>query len=127
MSVQPNVRYQLVEDTLTAQSFREKLRRYVLRLVWKYQRGLRGYADCDVWNLNTYLLTWLPSAVRQLRDTGHSYPGGFEYGRTEEEWDNTLTRLADLLELYLHQYNTALPTSKQGLELFVEVFESLWD
>ncbi len=117
----------MIEDLLVRHGF-GKVRGVVLWVYWKWQRATRGYADCDVWNLNTYLLTWLPSAIRQLRDTGNSYPGeGHEYGKTAEDWDDTLTCLAELLELRLHQYNNALPVSDAGLELLVKVFDSLWD
>ena len=36
-----------------------------------YQRATRGYADCDVWSIDDYLNSWLPSALRDLKGTAH--------------------------------------------------------
>ena len=34
---------------------------------WFIQRGKRGYADCDVWSLDSYLNSWMPEAIHQLK------------------------------------------------------------
>lgn len=39
-----------------------------------FQRGWRGWADCDVWSLNCYTNRWLPDALRRLRATKHGLP-----------------------------------------------------
>lgn len=38
------------------------------------QRGRRGWADQDVWSLDGYLNSWLPDALRRLRDTKQGVP-----------------------------------------------------
>lgn len=101
-----------------------------------FERGWRGYARTDVWNLHSYLAIWLPSALRQMRD-GCSYPSDL----TSDEWREKLTlmirgfedahRLIDgkwgqwesarkkRKEVYLH--------SKLGMQEFIDRFYDLWD
>ncbi len=31
-----------------------------------YERGMYGYAESDLWNLDGYLASWMPSALREL-------------------------------------------------------------
>jgi len=33
-----------------------------------YQRGLYGYSDRDLWSLDEYLSSWMPSALRELEE-----------------------------------------------------------
>jgi len=35
---------------------------------WYWQRARYGYADCDLWSLDMYLASWMPSALRDLKD-----------------------------------------------------------
>lgn len=103
--------------------------RQVLRTIcWYRQRMIYGYADCDLWSLDWYLLTWLPSAIRWLRDNGHGYPGRDEEGgRTAEEWNATLTRMADGLEANLRSMDDHGEPDYAALELLVKWFFHLWD
>lgn len=39
-----------------------------------YQRGTRGWADRDTWNMDHYLAEVLPAMLRHLAKTSHSYP-----------------------------------------------------
>lgn len=60
------------------------------------QRGKRGYADVDVWNLCDYLAEWLPDAMRLLREKGRTYPGEpCEGAATPEEWRERLKEIED--------------------------------
>ena len=45
--------------------------------ILELQRKLRqrGYADSDIWNLDFFILSWLPEALDQLADTTFSFPG----------------------------------------------------
>lgn len=51
-------------------------RQSLRELKWFIQRGRRGWANCDVWSLDTYLSGWLPSALRHLKETKHGVPIG---------------------------------------------------
>lgn len=64
-----------------------------------YQRGRRGYSDNDVWNLNNYLSSWMPQALRQLKKIGHGCPVDFynkKYvGNECKEWGDILEKMAE--------------------------------
>jgi len=97
-------------------------------IYWHWERSIYGFADCDLWSLDWYLLTWLPGALRQLRDNGHGYPGTDEEGgRTPEEWDATLTRMADGLEQNLRDFDSNNKLNYTALELLAKHFFDLWD
>lgn len=101
------------------------------KIKWFIQRGTRGYADCDVWDLDSYICTWLPKALRQLRDTGCGYP----MEETAKKWKDILTQMADGFEA--HNLSLELPDNKEfkkqntklknGLKLFTKYFNCLWD
>ena len=111
-------------------------------LLWFIQRGKRGYADCDVWSLDGYLCSWLPSALRKLKKISHGYPDGDvkSMGEWKEILEKTsrgfeaVTKLDDAI--CSKKYNTKLEKSKriklqkeidEGMKLFVKHFQSLWD
>lgn len=72
------------------------------KIKWFFQRGHRGWADCDCWSLDWYLADWLPKALRQLRKTQHGCSAEMfdkEYkkkGKTNEcwKWDEILGEMA---------------------------------
>ena len=67
------------------------------------QRGFRGYADIDWWNLNDYLSEWIPGALRKIRD-GHGYPGRGE-ADTPEKWRKILNKMIKGFEAYKEKDN----------------------
>lgn len=103
---------------------------------WFIQRGRRGYADCDLWSLDWYLLSWLPKAIRELKTISYGHPIGI---KSHKEWKKILTRMADGLEAgytlvdlgyNIRQKDRRLKLEKQfneGMGLFVKYFVNLWD
>ena len=62
-----------------------------------FQRGRRGWADCDTWDLHDYLAGWLPAALRYYKIHGHGYPNGlspdcdqlrFDFAGSDESGEN---------------------------------------
>src|SRR5438552_287637 len=61
-------------------------RRYYLRLPWTktkdsyygliafWQRGRRGWADCDTWNMDYHLAEIIGPMLRHLAETSHGFP-----------------------------------------------------
>ena len=99
-----------------------------------WQRGTRGYADCDVWSLDMYLSQWLPLALDSMK--GGSYPG--QRGMTSKRWDEILDKMAEGFKAYYRTSNMEYDSStdeesqlrKQeevGLRLFSRHFGSLWN
>ena len=72
----------------------------IRRFKWAYQRITKGYANCDLWNLDHYLAKLIASAVRELAETGMGFPGDEEFP-TEESWEEYLKTIADFFEMYL--------------------------
>ena len=103
------------------------------RVKWFIQRGYKGYADCDVWSLDDYLLKWLPSALRELKETKHSYPCDL----TPEQWDEALELMIGGLKAEKKWTDMEWDTEEQrealksygelGMTLFKERFHDLWD
>lgn len=90
-----------------------------------YQRGRRGFADCDVWNLDHYLDTTIAAALEQLRDTGHGYPAGM----TDAEWNVILTDIVAGLRTDpdAEEGTPEHDARQRALDLFVTHYGSFWD
>ena len=75
-----------------------------------YLRGRYGYSYKDVWSLDSYLSSWLPKALRELKKCGNSYPANSDYpqvypvfkkendlpkkGMTPKKWHAILEQMA---------------------------------
>ena len=60
------------------------------RKIW--QRGTRGYANEDLWSLNSYLGTII---YKSLRAWVAKEPNGHPVGLEQEDWEETLTEISD--------------------------------
>lgn len=106
---------------------------YWRELKYFFQRGLYGYSESDVWSLDAYLCTWLPSAIMELRDQSHGCPQDLEM----EEWKEILRRIAkgfeaknQLIESVDHSKKEEELLEEQfqeGMKWFVKYFTHLWD
>jgi hypothetical protein len=85
---------------------------YYYYVKYKWQRAQRGWADCDVWSLDGYLIEWLPDALQRLKDTKHGIPGdmfpdGPEYLNADgyanklgwkiatDKWNSAMTKMIE--------------------------------
>lgn len=71
-----------------------------------YQRGKRGYADVDVWNLNDYLASWLPKALRHLSENNVGCAEKFFDNDAPDDkachkWEALLVQMAEGFEAYI--------------------------
>ncbi len=73
-------------------------------LQWSKQRIVRGYADCDKWNMFDFLQTLIPDMLQDMRENRMGSPGylGENYTNDEgisvndmchEEWNKILDRM----------------------------------
>ena len=62
-------------------------------LKYRVQRALRGWADCDAWNIDTWFLEVMPQILQNLKDNLHTHPGTM----TEAEWNSILGTMIFLL------------------------------
>jgi hypothetical protein len=106
-------------------------RTYYKAVKWFSQRGLRGWADCDAWNLDNYLDAVLPSAIRSLKKA-HSYPPDL----TPDEWNEILEKMAvgfkarekrELMTFLDPIYTELSQKWEEGFALFVKYYGDLWD
>lgn len=55
-----------------------------LKCMW--HRANYGYSNRDLWSLDMYLTSWLPSALKEFRENKMAYPASL----TSEKWDHEL-------------------------------------
>jgi len=105
-----------------------------------YQRGTRGWADCDTWGLNYYLSCLLPQALKRLRDNSMGCPSEL-FDVTNEDnchkWKDILNEMIEGFEAYRKfedSYITDIKKEKEvnekvrkSCELLGKWFGSLWD
>lgn len=66
-------------------------------LKWARQRVVRGYADCDVWNLDNWFSDVVPGALKHLAEHHSGWPDSlFE---TPEEWTVWLNKAAAAIKM----------------------------
>ena len=98
------------------------------------QRGRRGYSEADVWNLDHYLSSWLPHALRDLKNCDNSSPGNI----TCKKWHSLLDKMAHGFEDYgfidektgnfdLKKWKKEDSKRCKERELFAFWFWNLWD
>lgn len=104
-----------------------------------FQRGGRGYADCDTWSFDTYLQEVLVGGLRLLAKKTHSYPG-IEEAKTYEDWVKLLKEMADGFQAVIDYEETGWEKDNDGkkrkeayrkqeksLALVSKWFDALWD
>jgi len=108
---------------------------------WFYQRGKRGYSDCDVWSLDYYLSSWMPEAIRRLSKLPH---GGHPTTMCDEplsccdgcpgqeRWESILSDIADAFEVARKTGGWTLTPDERGrfdkgMKLFTEYYFGLWN
>lgn len=107
------------------------------KIKYFFQRGIRGYADEDTWSIDWYISSWLPQAIKELRDRKIGYPG--IKGMTSKKWSTILTEIADGFEadrkynnlefdfMNKKQCEKLIQKKDRGMKLFVKWYNSLWD
>lgn len=109
---------------------------------WFFQRGKRGWADCDTWSLDHYITSWMPEALKYFKENCHGYPANI----SREEWDNILKEMIlgfkadrekdNLMDSYIfhkdvERYKKLIDEQEEirtkGMNLFVKYYNDLWD
>lgn len=90
-----------------------------------YQRATRGWADCDVWNIDSWFLTVVPDMLRKLSKDRCGYPIALEHLGDDlgpKVWRQILDQMADDFEALERQEELwfrdggLYDTSNRGLE-----------
>ena len=133
-------KYAFCYNWLRPAGFLKNISRIHLGFKWAWQRIFRGYADCDTWNFDDYLLEIIVGGLRHLADYTHSYPESFG---SCENWEAWLRETADMIEEgndtewwyedeipYVDTTNEIKRRQEvlnNGLSRLTEHFKSLWD
>lgn len=136
--------------------FPKKVSRIPKEIKWFWQRGKRGWADCDVWGFFDYHSRVCKEALLHLKKYKMGYPVIFEEsGRDgQKEWNEVLEKMIcafeqaqdiGCMDLYMYhndikdmtefckKYNVKLQTKEEydamieGFRLFFEHYWNLWD
>jgi hypothetical protein len=98
------------------------------RVRYRWQRSKRGWADCDVWSLDSYIARVLSEAVPRLAE-GHAYPGR-EPWETPEKWAQYVRDLGARLGTWNDDTwvdDAAFETTRAAMEEFGHEFGVFWD
>ena len=81
-----------------------KIKRIVLdmpynikKIKWFFQRGKRGWADCDWWDMHSYLVQIITPMLKELKENNCGYPG-YEEASTPEKWESLLGEMIEGFE-----------------------------
>lgn len=98
-----------------------------------WQKITRGYADCELWNLDVTIAEFILPRLKTFTKQCYSYPGWWladnntmTSDEKHEAWLDKLEEMVEDLEDYLKDpYN---PTKeKANGELFAEIWPHLWN
>ena len=109
-----------------------------------YNRGRRGYTLSDTWSLDSYLTSWLPEAIEDLKNGTHGHPGGICDHRHDgtdddtpcdgmERWGSVLDQIRDGLlaaralgDLSYYEVGDPWDEVRQREEELTEEFNEAW-
>jgi len=69
----------------------------IKKIKWFWQRGRRGWADCDCWSVDDYLVSVIVPMLKHLKENTHGYPG---YGKasTSQKWEAVIQEMIEAFE-----------------------------
>ena len=130
---------------------RNPFKRFFKRIKYSIQRIKYGFCDWDTWDLDTYISTMIPDALRKFAKDTNGYPPDFAIDDFEtedsvmEKWRAEITKIADLIEdggksydltseefegLSLEETKKLIEKKqknlKKGFKLLSERFGNLW-
>lgn len=115
-----------------------KLPMWMKEIKWFIQRGKRGYADCDWWNLDSYMSKVMADAILTLRMKGMHVGCGDTWDLESEDArcvHNLYRRIGRFFELHtlfleepmLWESEHLCRLYKASGILFIRNFGRLWD
>lgn len=103
------------------------------RVKWFIQRGYRGYADCDVWNMNSWLCRVMIPMLEELDRNAHGYPIGLTPGKWRDILENlgqafrAAQRVLDPDDFDVQKARADQRYFRKYIKLFGKYFFNLWD
>jgi len=104
------------------------------KIKWFIQRGKRGWADVDAWDINDYITSIMIGMLSRMLEGGLlSYPDRI----SPEEWESILKQMLEgfqiAQQILSHDYQVGEDFKEktavfhQGMDLFKQWYFSLWD
>lgn len=108
---------------------------------WHWQRAFRGWADCDVWDMNSYLSRLVEEMTARLAEEHVGHPPDM----TDERWSNRLSFISRSFRDYRRwrdeghlegdpnsdefkiKENLVMENWGKAWEVFHKYYGSLWD
>ena len=81
------------------------------RFKWAGQRVTRGYADCDIWDMDTWLLNLFHDSLNYFAENHCSYPGDHDFP-DDEIWTKYLKDIAQKF-YQANENNNYYPTPEE--------------
>jgi hypothetical protein len=94
------------------------------------QRIMRGWADCDVWEMNAHITAVISGMLKTLAETDNGYSSKFS---CYEEWINELERVSALASVLSEKtfdgaFDDEIREEKEAVFDFIKNhFTELWD
>jgi len=125
-----------------------KIRSFLREIKWFIQRGKRGYADSDLWDLYWYISNLIVDALKEFDKRRGGHPGYL----TDKKWSEKLNEMREGFEFYknvddieseafekfgdkrkagkllwLEDVEKQRKIAEKKLNIFIKYFEHLWD
>jgi hypothetical protein len=110
-------------------SYTLRPRTIVNKVTWYHQRATRGWADCDVWSMDSRMSKVMSEMLEYLADRTHAYPGTPPF-ETPEKWDAHLRDLSRRFKTWNDDTwceTKSFETTKGAWADFAEHFGYYWD
>jgi hypothetical protein len=80
--------------------FYENPRAFFKWVKYFFQRGSRGWADCDWWSMNSYLCEVIIPMLKELKENKHGCPCGLDenFEEAEKKWNASLDEMIESFE-----------------------------
>lgn len=110
---------------------KHKIKNFIRKFKYSYQRITRGYSDYDLWDFNEFIIEIIINGIPDFISINiHSLPVNL----TEDQWKDKLDTLQEsfiqyeeALEQNITDINEFTKLKMKAFENLYECFEDLWD
>jgi hypothetical protein len=90
------------------------------------QRGRRGWADRDTYDLDRYLSSVIAGSLRHLADISHGWPGESSEWPTFEQWLTQLRDLADTFDRFCQWEDIPADERESTIDVAFATLRKAW-
>lgn len=105
-----------------------KLEDVPYQVKWFLQRGKRGWADCDAWSIDAYILLITGEMLERLAKTKYGSPIGVSHKRWVTKLKANALRCRTILKFIdTGDFKSAQKLFKKLLKFYEKYYFNLWD